>query len=82
MPRRGRLFRLLAREDLRHMLKHKRYYASERLTARERAMLDSPAWTARFWRRVVKPVYHAVTRGLLGWPERAGAEERQRAAQK
>lgn len=78
MPRRGRLFRLLAREDLRHMLKHKRYYASELLTERERAMLATPSLPARVWRRLFKPVYHALTRGLLGWPERDGPEERQR----
>ncbi len=78
MPRRGKWFRVLAREDLRHLLKHKRHYASELLTARERAMLGSPSWPARAWRRLVKPVYLAVTRGLLGWPERVGPEERQR----
>lgn len=82
MPRRGRWFRLLAREDLRHMLKHKRYYASELLTARERAILAAPAWPARAWRRAVKPVYLAVTRGALGWPERTGPEERQRLPRK
>lgn len=78
MPRRGRWFRLLAREDLRHMLKHKRFYASELLTARERAILAAPAWPARAWRRLIKPVYLAVTRRALGWPERTGPEERQR----
>lgn len=78
MPRRGRLFRLLAREDLRHMLKHKRYYASELLSERERAILATPSLPARVWRRLFKPAYHALTRGLLGWPERDGPEERQR----
>lgn len=77
-PRRGPWFRLLAREDLRHLLKHKRYYAPERLTARQRRMLETPAWPARAWRALGKPVYRLVTRGLLGWPERTGPEERQR----
>lgn len=76
--RRGRLFRLLAREDLRHLLKHKRHYLPELLTDRERAILDRPMWPARWWRRFVKPVYIFLTRRLLGWPEREGAEERQR----
>lgn len=75
---RGRWFRLLAREDLRHLFKHKRHYLPERLTARQRRMLDTPAWPARLWRALVKPAYRAVTRGLLGWPERNGPEERQR----
>jgi len=76
--RRSRWFRLLAREDLRHLLKHKAHYLPEALTARQRALLASPAWTARCWRTLVKPPYLRLTRGLLGWPERAGAEERER----
>lgn len=76
-PQRRWLFRVLAREDLRHMLKHKRHYAPERLTQRQRRLLESPSMFARFWRRGFKPVYHLVTRRLLGWPERADARERQ-----
>jgi hypothetical protein len=74
--RRSRWFRLLAREDLRHLLKHKRHYLPGALTARERGLLANPALPARLWRRAVKPFYRLVTRGLLRWPERAGAEER------
>src|SRR6202000_3053163 len=39
--RRGALFRLLAREDLRHLLKHKRTYCPEALSARQVAMLNT-----------------------------------------
>jgi RIO-like serine/threonine protein kinase len=76
--RRGRTFRLLAREDLRHLLKHKRHYLPDALTARERQILATPMWPARWWRRLVKPGYLFFTRRLLGWPERDGAAERQR----
>ena len=38
--RRGRLFRSLGREDIRHMLKHKRYYCAEHLSC-PRAELSS-----------------------------------------
>lgn len=74
--KRGWLFRMLAREDLRHLLKHKRRYCPEHLTARQRAILARPSPLARTWRRVVKPPYRFVTRRLLGWPERTGAAER------
>lgn len=76
-PRRGRWFRLLAREDLRHLLKHKRHYLPEALTARQRALLARPSLAARLWRLLFKPPYHFVTRRILGWPERDGAEERE-----
>ncbi len=77
--RHGRLFRMLAREDLRHLLKHKRTYCPEHLTTRQRAMLDRPAWPSRWSRRLLKPVYLLVTRRWLGWEDREGAADRHRA---
>lgn len=74
--RRGPLFRALAREDLRHLLKHKRTYLPDRLTARQRKLLARPGALSAAWARLVKPPYRLVTRGLLGWPERTGPEER------
>jgi RIO-like serine/threonine protein kinase len=74
--RRNKLFRVLAYEDVRHLLKHKRTYAAAALTARQRALLASPALSTRLWRACVKPPYRWITRRLLGWPERIGARER------
>jgi predicted Ser/Thr protein kinase len=76
--KRSSLFRLLAREDLRHLLKHKRHYRPDALTQRELRILANPMWPARFWRSVFKPCYHFLTRRVLGWAEREGAVERQR----
>lgn len=75
-PRRGRLFRVLAREDLRHLIKHKRTYYPDALTARERAILASPSAGARLWMSAYKPVYLWFTRSILRWPERTGPAER------
>ncbi|HEY5558283.1 MAG TPA: hypothetical protein VIK49_01010 [Steroidobacteraceae bacterium] len=74
--RRNRLFRSLAREDLRHLLKHKRSYCPERLTARERRMLARPAAISRLWMATGKPAYTFITRRLLGWADREGAGDR------
>jgi RIO-like serine/threonine protein kinase len=74
--KRGRLFRTLAWEDLRHLLKHKAHYAEQALTRRQRDILARPLWPARIWRRLFKPVYNFVTRRILGWPERNSALER------
>ena len=76
MPRRGRLFRLLGREDVRHLLKHKRTYCPEHLTAREKAILDTPSGASRLYMSTVKPMYLFVTRRLLGWADREGAGDR------
>ncbi len=75
-PRRGRLFRLLAREDIRHLLKHKRTYCPLHLSPRETRLLESPSAPSRLYMRTVKPVYLFVTRRLLGWADREGAGDR------
>jgi hypothetical protein len=73
---RGASFRRRAYEDLRHLLKHKRTYHPQGLTRRQLRVLARPALATRIWRALVKPVYRLVTRGLLRWPEREGANER------
>lgn len=70
---RHRLFRLLGREDVRHLLKHKRTYCPQLLTTRERNILATPSVLSRSMRRFVKPVYYFVTRRILGWADREGA---------
>jgi predicted Ser/Thr protein kinase len=73
---RGRLFRIAAHEDIRHLLKHKRTYQAERLTRRERDILANPSPLSRIWMGTAKPVYLFVTRRLLGWADREGAGDR------
>lgn len=70
--RRTALFRLLAREDLRHLLKHKRTYASQWLTARERAILTTPALHSRIWRATFKRLYKLVARRIFGYWDNEG----------
>jgi RIO-like serine/threonine protein kinase len=75
-PVRGRLFRLLAWDDIRHLLKHKRTYCAGELTRRENRILQTPSLPSRLFRRTVKPVYLLVTRQLLGWADREGTYDR------
>ena len=75
-PQRGWLFRILARDDLRHLLKHKRTYCPENLTRRELAILAKPTLISRTWMVGGKPVYLFVTRKILGWADREGAKDR------
>jgi RIO-like serine/threonine protein kinase len=73
---RGRLFRILGYDDLRHLLKHKRSYCPGQLTERQRRILATPSLPSRLWMRTVKPPYLFVTRRLLGWADREGAADR------
>ena len=74
--RRGRLFRTAAREDIRHLLKHKRTYCPNALTARELDILANPTGPSRAWMALAKPVYVFVTRRIFGWSDREGAGDR------
>jgi hypothetical protein len=69
---RTRWFRYCAREDVRHLLKHKRTFCPDALTRRERTLLARRGWVSRTWLATVKPVYVLVTRRLLGWRDDEG----------
>jgi predicted Ser/Thr protein kinase len=62
--RRGLLFRVARYEDLRHLLKHKRRYAPDAITAAERRVLARKSLITRVWMATGKKLYYAVTRGL------------------
>jgi hypothetical protein len=73
---RSRLFRIAAYEDLRHMLKHKRSYAPEALTPKERNILARKSLVASIWLQTGKKVYQAITRGLFNFTDREGGGRR------
>jgi hypothetical protein len=73
---RGRLFRIAAYEDLRHLLKHKRSYAPEALTPAERRILARKSLVASLWLLTGKKVYRAITRGLFNFTDREGGGRR------
>src|SRR5438045_6783329 len=73
---RGRLFRMAAYEDLRHLLKHKRSYAPDALTPKERKVLGRKSVVASVWLKTGKQIYRAVTRGLFNFTDREGGGRR------
>jgi hypothetical protein len=73
---RSRLFRIAAYEDLRHLLKHKRTYAPEALTPKERKILARKSLVARIWLMTGKKVYRAITRGVFNFTDREGGGRR------
>jgi hypothetical protein len=73
---RGRLFRIAAYEDIRHLLKHKRSYAPDALTPKERKILARKSFIASVWLKTGKKVYRAITRGLFNFTDREGGGRR------
>jgi hypothetical protein len=76
LTRRSALARALGHDDIRHLLKHKRSYLPELLTARERRILASPSLVSRAWMASGKRIYLFVTRRMLRWRDREGAGDR------
>ncbi|MBK7645497.1 MAG: phosphotransferase [Planctomycetes bacterium] len=69
-PSRGALFASRAREDLRHVEKHRRRYTRMGRGPRGESQSGAGAtyrrsWIARAWKRGAKPPYEFVTRRLL-----------------
>jgi len=77
LTRRGALARALGHDDLRHLLKHKRSYLPERLTAREQRMLATPSLASRLWMASGKQAYLFITRRVFRWRDREGAGDRE-----
>jgi hypothetical protein len=73
---RGALFRIAAYEDLRHLLKHKRSYAPDALTPKERKILANKSLVARIWLMTGKKVYRVITRGIFNFTDREGGGRR------
>ena len=76
LTKRGPLARALGHDDIRHLLKHKRSYLPERLTARERRILATPSLLSRFWMASGKKLYLFITRKVFRWRDREGAGDR------
>jgi predicted Ser/Thr protein kinase len=74
--RRSRLFRLLAYEDLRHLLKHKHRYLLEEMTPAEWKMRGRKTPLSSWWLLTGKKIYHLATRGILGFVDQEGGGTR------
>jgi hypothetical protein len=75
-PRRGLVYRVLAYEDLRHLLKHKHRYMDGVLTPTEQRMRARKSLFTRAWMASGKRLYEAVTRGLLHYRDTEGGGPR------
>jgi hypothetical protein len=59
-----------------YLLKHKRSYAPEALTPKERKILARKSAIATIWLMTGKKVYRAITRGLFNFTDREGGGRR------
>ncbi|MBT8141844.1 MAG: serine/threonine protein kinase [Gammaproteobacteria bacterium] len=74
--KRSKWFRYCAREDIRYLLKHKRGFCPEHMSAREQAMVATPGIASRIWKQTGKRAYLFITRKIFKWQDREGAYDR------
>lgn len=74
--RRGPLYRLMAYEDFRHLLKQMRAFAPHLMTPTGRRILARRSLPGRIWMATGKKVYNFVTRGLFRWSDGEGTHDR------
>jgi len=74
--RRGALYRLMAYEDFRHLLKQKRAFAKDRMTPTEKRILARRSLPSRIWLATGKKVYNFITRGIFSWSDGEGTGDR------
>ena len=77
LTQRGALARALGHDDIRHLLKHKRTYLPEALTAREKRILAHAVagLAGSGWPAARRPLSF-VTRRIFHWRDREGAGDR------
>ncbi|MCF2906263.1 serine/threonine protein kinase [Octadecabacter sp. CECT 8868] len=74
--RKGWLYRTMAYEDLRHLVKQKGRYAKGLLTASERRILKRKSLPTRIWMATGKRLYNGITRGVFNWSDGEGTGNR------
>jgi len=74
--RRGLLFRYFAYEDFRHLIKQKRSFACDLMTATEWRIVRQRSWPSQLWLKTVKKLYNFCTRILFHWSDGEGTGDR------
>jgi hypothetical protein len=74
--RKRALFRLMAYEDFRHLLKQQRAFAPELMTPTGRRVLARRSLPSRIWMATGKKVYNLITRGFFRWSDGEGTHDR------
>ena len=73
-PRRGLWFKARAADDRRYILKNKKRFCHEPLSAQEEVLLARRTMLNRFWRGIIKPCYRFITRRIFRWSDRANSK--------
>ncbi len=68
--KKGLLYRLAQREDIRHAVKNKKRYCASGLSEEERNILENKSYIARLILAYFKPIYNYITRRILGYSDR------------
>ncbi|MCO6050019.1 serine/threonine protein kinase [Mesorhizobium sp. RP14(2022)] len=74
--KRGWLFKAMAYEDFRHLLKQRRSFAPQLMTPTAKRILKRRSLPSRIWMNTGKKLYNLVTRGIFNWSDGEGTGDR------
>jgi hypothetical protein len=74
--RKGALYRLMAYEDFRHLLKQQRAFAPASMTPTGSRLLARRSLPSRIWMATGKKLYNLITRGFFRWSDGEGTHDR------
>ena len=73
-PKKGPVYTVAAREDLRHLIKQKAAFCAKDLSLEEKNILRQKSIPARVWDKTFKPAYNFVTRKILRYSDRQNSK--------
>jgi serine/threonine protein kinase len=73
-PKKGPVYNVAAREDVRHLIKQKSRFFAEDLSLEEKDVLRQKSIPARIWNRTFKPIYNFITRKILRYSDRQNSK--------
>jgi len=74
--RRGALYRYLAYEDFRHLIKQKQSFANDLMTPTEWRIVHQRSWPSSLWLLTGKKIYNFFTRSIFNWSDGEGTGDR------
>ena len=73
-PKKGKIFKLCQKEDLRHLIKQKKRFSPDNLSEDDKNILKNKTQFAKIWRSHFKKVYNFITRKVLHYSDRDNSQ--------
>jgi len=73
-PKKGKIFKLCQKEDMRHLIKQKKRFSPDNLSEDDKIILKNKTRFAKIWRKDFKKIYNFITRKILHYSDRDNSQ--------